>query len=139
MIIREATKEDFPVLAGMIEVHPEPSYDCSCSFYQATVFRMVGCNGVKIWIAYKDNRAVGYLIGMLDTSGLFNQVYVFDIYVSESDRDGSVSKGLLNIGKEWASSIGVKRVVWSSKISARAWGRLTGNSVEEIHYCSMEV
>jgi len=139
MYIREATKEDFPILIGMIEKHPEPAYDCSCSYYQSFIFKMLGMPTVKVWIAFKDKRAIGYLIGVVDMSGLYNQVYVFDIYVSESDRDGSVSKGLLNIGKEWASSIGVKRVVWSSKISARAWGRLTGNSVEEIHYCSMEV
>lgn len=139
MIIREATKEDFPVLAGMMEKHPEPSYDCSCSYYQAFIFNMIGNPFVKVWIAFKDKRAVGYLIGVIDASGLYNQVYVTDIYVSESDRDGSVSKGLLEKGKEWAKDIQVKRVVWNSKISAKAWGRMTGNDIQESHYCIMEV
>lgn len=139
MYIREATKEDFPILIGMIEKHPEPAYDCSCSYYQSFVFKMLGLPTVKIWIAFKDKRAVGYLIGVVDMSGLYNQVYVADIYVSEESRDGSISKKMLEKGKEWAKEIKVKRVVWNSKISGKAWGRLTGNTVTSTYQCCMEV
>jgi GNAT superfamily N-acetyltransferase len=131
MNIRRATTEDLNEIISMAKDHPEPEYDCTFEYFADFLKKLFPLSFVQTWVA-DDDGLVGYVIAIKDTSGLKDQIDVFDVYVKNKYRFGT-GRDLLNAVKKWAIDDNVKRIAWTSKISLRGWERFMGFKVNEYH------
>ena len=113
----------------MAKDHPSPEYDCSFEYYANVLRRILPQPNVKAWIAF-EGAPIGYIIAIKDTTGLKNQIMIFDIFIKDGFRNG-IGRDLINEIKTWAIIEKVKRVTWTSQISLKGWERFMGIKANE--------
>lgn len=122
-VILATTDEHLQQIINMAEHHPAVEYDCSFDKWKMVFINMFRHPLVKSWIAFDDNRPIGYVVGIRENI-LRNQISIFDVYLNEEWRGQNLVISLLTKIKEWAVEDHVLRVQWTSKYSTKKWERI---------------
>ena len=121
--------EELRHIVNMAERHPYPEYDCEFSGYVVALLELIKNPMVRMWIAYEDEKPVGYLIAIRQ-KGLRNQISIIDIYFEPSHRGMNLIVDLIIKVRDWAREDKALRVQWTSKMSNIKWEKILGGAVD---------
>jgi len=121
--------EELRHIVNMAERHPYPEYDCEFSGYVVALLELIKNPMVRMWIAYEDEKPVGYLIAIRQ-KGLRNQISIIDIYFEPSHRGMNLIVDLIIKVRDWAREDKALRVQWTSKMSNIKWEKILSGAVD---------